>query len=271
MPIRTARRTTTAAVVALLVLALAAPAFASVRVVTYSGYGKTVNASTTSRLTGTGDAFRGWARRLLLDVERHTGSECTSRPTLTVKTWRSDGYAWAPNVWTCPGGYAQLAVRRDGHWFGPRELGTQDGLSCRDLSFYRVPSALVPRCYTSTGRDVAYRRNPDLAGDRTAAYAARLFVEYAEVNDVTAATRWGPQSLASSFQRGGDDGGFFDVGRCFGRSDPRLGQYVAPAERGCDLRVDYYADGYAEQGVLRIVRATSTRWKVSGIRWYAGS
>ena len=90
------------------------------------------------------------------------GIGCDVIGSITIKKWRSDGYAWLPQVRSggdCGGSAFGVAVREDGRWSIPAELGGQAPLECMDLSSYSVPPAIyrgqcsVPR----GGRLVGYR------------------------------------------------------------------------------------------------------------------
>ncbi|QWC86255.1 hypothetical protein KLP28_06030 [Nocardioidaceae bacterium] len=155
----------TAIAVAAGLLASAAPASAGmydgppVDTRTWKGEGRTLHTGDAVKVAG--KPFNRFLTRTLAALDGDDPA-CAGSGTVVLKKWRSDGYAWLPNVGSfapCPGGgYYAVAVRTDGRWSIPRELGGQELLQCTDLSSYSVPPAIYRQdCFVPTGKAVAYR------------------------------------------------------------------------------------------------------------------
>ena len=155
-----------AATTAGLALAPLAPAAAGmydgppVETRTWKGYGRTLHAGDHVKVAG--KPFNRFLTRTLTALDGDDPA-CAGSGTIILKRWRSDGYADLTSVAAynpCPdGGYYGVAVRQDGGWSIPRELGGQEALQCADLSSYSVPPAIYRAdCYVPRSpKLVSYR------------------------------------------------------------------------------------------------------------------
>ncbi|CAN5698460.1 hypothetical protein BH11ACT8_BH11ACT8_33050 [soil metagenome] len=126
------------------------------RTVTYKGHGVTVRLDSVKRLHATSRDFRSFTRTRLVQLWKGSGTppRCRSKALVSVKRWRSDGWARIDNEGIfgrgpCgSGGNRAIWRRHRGHW---REiLGTQELYSCDDLYRYRVPFRIAdPTCYNA--------------------------------------------------------------------------------------------------------------------------
>lgn len=146
---------TVVAALGLVAPAHATPASASVRTVTYKGFGATVTLDHLDRISRTSPAFQGFVEHRLTRLWKANDPRprCRAAATMIIKRWRSDGYALVSdmgNFEPCPdGGWVQIAVRTDGRWRTPVRLGAQEPFGCRVLGHFDVPVAVVPdgKCF----------------------------------------------------------------------------------------------------------------------------
>lgn len=250
---------------------------AAVRTVTYAGHGRTVHLGSVGRLTGTSSAFRTFVKRELTRLWREVGgtSACKSAPYVTVKRWRSDGFAEISGIGNgspCPnGGYHAIWVVRNGVWRAPYVLGGQEALWCSDLRAYRVPNAISGgSCYNDLGtyRSYATYRQPRTIG--TVAYAGRIVARTVNAVSPTATARWASQAVVDQLYDMHWNDDVLSIVKCFTRTDPEYGPYLGTATRGCVLDAAYYGNGgtvptYRAHYVLRMRPAPLGRWRVSGM------
>ncbi len=95
------------------------------RTVVYPGLGLSVHLGEEGKLSATSRGFEKFVHARLLHLWKLSGgkAKCRTAPTVTVESWRADGYAragegiYAP----CPGGgYDQIYIKTDGAWTAPR-------------------------------------------------------------------------------------------------------------------------------------------------------
>ncbi len=248
---------------------------ARVQVVVYPDAGRTVRSGETSRLTGTPLGFRRFVQRQLNLLWQATGSEagCRDAGYVTIKRWRSDGFASAPAVGLgqpCPGGGGhQIYVRRNGAWQAPWALGGQDLLYCSDLRSFAVPWSIAGRsCYSDLGvlrRYRSYRLPPAFHSPR---YAALLLVASVERYQSRGADRWAAPSTVGRLFDMQADGADLTIRDCFGRRDPRA-RYLGAAKVGCV--VDAFYGDYRSLSVLRLYPASIKRFKGGALVRYAST
>lgn len=115
------------------------------RLVRYHGQGITVTGpGGVDKLHGTSRAFRDFVAGYV-----PAGSPGCGSGSITIRAWRSDGFA-VGDVFECPGGYAAIFGAPQGTW---RELiGSQALWSCHALRTWSVPSAIAGhQCEGPTG------------------------------------------------------------------------------------------------------------------------
>ena len=151
----------TAAAVA---LAPSAPAIAGmhdgppVETVTWKGEGRTLTPVDTVAVAGA--SFNRFLARTFAELDGSLDGEvvCAAVSTITVKRWRSDGYASLATTGPCAGpAQRAIAVREDRRWSMPASL-TGRTPECTALSSFSVPPAMHRRgCTVPNGTRVAYR------------------------------------------------------------------------------------------------------------------
>lgn len=122
------------------------------RLVRYPGQGVTVTGpGQVDRLHGTSRAFRDFVAGYL-----PAGSPGCGPGAITVRAWRSDGYA-VGDVFDCPGGAAAIFGAPDGRW---RLLIASQALwSCHALRAWSVPSVIAgDTCEGPTGAKPYHHR-----------------------------------------------------------------------------------------------------------------
>ena len=249
----------------------------AVRTVTYAGSGRKVHLGTVGNLTGTSRSFRVFVNRQLTQLWRSVGgtAACKRAPYVTVKRWRSDGFAQISGVGTaspCPsGGHHAIWLVRGGVWRAPYLLGGHEALWCTDLRAYGVPTAVSGgSCYGDLGgyRSYANFRQPrDL---RTVGYAGRIVARTVNAVQPAATARWASQSVTDRLYTMHWNDDVLTIVKCFGRTDPDYGSYLGTATKGCQLDAAYYGNGgdvptYRAYYVLRLRPGVLGRWRVSGM------
>ncbi len=203
---------------------------------------------------------------------REEKAKCRTAPTVTVATWRADGYAragegiYAP----CPGGgYDQIYIKRDGAWTAPRFLGSQEVRSCSLQRWFDIPLPVADRtCYSDFGELIEYGtyQLPDdfSTGDYAARVLAASFEDKTGVGDA-----WASDRVLTELRARQDDGAKrFTVVRCFGADDAEYGALLGKAPRGCRLDVRY-AD-HTDTVVMRLYPARFGRWTTRSLELVYG-
>jgi hypothetical protein len=258
-------------------LALATPLVAAspppaerVRTVVYPGFGVSIHLGEEGRLSETSRGFERFVHARLLHLWKQSGGtqKCRPAPTVTVKSWRADGFAragegtYAP----CPGGgYDQIYVKKDGTWTAPRFLGSQEVRSCSLLRWLGIPLPVADRvCYSDLGDLIKYRTYELPADFSSAAYAAGVLAT--SVQEKTGSGyAWAADRVLAKLMGLQDKGAKrFTVVRCFGPDDAEYGTLLGKAVRGCRLDVGYgeHTDTY----VMRLERARFGRWTTSSLK-----
>ena len=272
-----ARRALTAALLAVALLAIATPYAAAaprppsaVRTVVYPGLGLSVHLGEEGKLSATSRSFERFVHARLLHLWKLSGgkAKCRTAPTVTVASWRADGFAragegiYAP----CPGGgYDQIYVKTDGEWTAPRFLGSQEVRSCSLQRWFEIPLPVADRtCYSDFGELIEYRtyQLPDdfSTGDYAARVLAASFEDKTGVGDA-----WASDRVLTELRAWQDDGAKrFTVVRCFGADDAEYGALLGKAPRGCRLDVKY-AD-HTDTAVMRLHPARFGRWTTTSLK-----